>query len=376
MPRLALNLLVKNGESCLPRMLASVQGAIDELVVVDTGSIDRTREILDSFASGVGLARYSYHQLVPCCMDDLFFDDSPTEFVPSWEPSSSRLLADWSYARNVILDDTRADYVLKLDADDELRVPSHVLCEACGYLDNRLATRFISSYYDIFDGYGLHLERQAYVRLWRRNPESKWRQCCHEYLAGQTATNTEFHGPGLLVRDWRDSKGLEVRVPYRNLKVLERWRRQDPKIMDRDTGNGVMFRYTWATEAVPILSAEARAELFKLESLVHSSERRFQADISYQIGRTLEVEGQIDRAKERYELASRLVTSPYEARWHFPSLIQQFRMLDTAELRADNRATLDEVRTTLLQVAADVIPVGCNLPSYARITDRQLPNPR
>ena len=46
MPRLSLNLLVLNGESCLGRMLNSVNGALDELVVVDTLA-ERKATIID-----------------------------------------------------------------------------------------------------------------------------------------------------------------------------------------------------------------------------------------------------------------------------------------------------------------------------------------
>ncbi|MEA2583133.1 MAG: hypothetical protein QOF33_1218, partial [Thermomicrobiales bacterium] len=39
----AVALIVKNEELTLPRCLASIEGAVDEIVVVDTGSEDRTK---------------------------------------------------------------------------------------------------------------------------------------------------------------------------------------------------------------------------------------------------------------------------------------------------------------------------------------------
>jgi len=38
-------LIVKNEEQFLDRCLLSLEGLVDEIVVVDTGSTDRTREI-------------------------------------------------------------------------------------------------------------------------------------------------------------------------------------------------------------------------------------------------------------------------------------------------------------------------------------------
>jgi glycosyltransferase involved in cell wall biosynthesis len=46
----SLTLIVKNEELTLPACLASVAGLVDEIVVVDTGSTDRTKEI----ATGLG----------------------------------------------------------------------------------------------------------------------------------------------------------------------------------------------------------------------------------------------------------------------------------------------------------------------------------
>ena len=45
MSRITLCLIARDEERFLPACLASVRGAVDEIVVVDTGSADRTREI-------------------------------------------------------------------------------------------------------------------------------------------------------------------------------------------------------------------------------------------------------------------------------------------------------------------------------------------
>ncbi len=84
---ISLCMIVKNEEENLIRCLDSVKGFIDEIIVVDTGSTDRTVEI----AEGYG-AKIFYHP---------------------WEGSFSK-------ARNYSLQYATCDWILILDADEEL----------------------------------------------------------------------------------------------------------------------------------------------------------------------------------------------------------------------------------------------------------------
>ena len=55
-PRVSLCLIVKNEEAHLPACLRSAADLVDEIVVVDTGSTDRTREV----AAELGAKVYDY----------------------------------------------------------------------------------------------------------------------------------------------------------------------------------------------------------------------------------------------------------------------------------------------------------------------------
>jgi glycosyltransferase involved in cell wall biosynthesis/predicted Zn-dependent protease len=88
-PRISACLIVKNEEADLPRCLASIRDQVDDIVVVDTGSSDRTVEIAESFG-----ARVSHFE---------------------W-------CDDFSAARNFSLSQTSSDFLLWVDADDELIV--------------------------------------------------------------------------------------------------------------------------------------------------------------------------------------------------------------------------------------------------------------
>lgn len=81
----AAALIVRNEERTLPRCLASIEGTVDEIVVVDTGSEDRTKEVAASLGARV--------------------------FDFSW-------CDDFAAARQVAFDHTTTDWVFWLDADD------------------------------------------------------------------------------------------------------------------------------------------------------------------------------------------------------------------------------------------------------------------
>ena len=53
MATISLCMIVKNEEMHIARCLDSVAGLVDEIVIVDTGSTDRTVEIVSNYTSNV-----------------------------------------------------------------------------------------------------------------------------------------------------------------------------------------------------------------------------------------------------------------------------------------------------------------------------------
>ena len=90
--RLSVCLIVKNEERFIGQCLASVKGVADQIVVVDTGSTDRTVEIAKEHGAEV-------HAFAWC--------------------------DDFSAARNAALEHVTGDWVLALDADEELPPGQH-----------------------------------------------------------------------------------------------------------------------------------------------------------------------------------------------------------------------------------------------------------
>lgn len=85
MPTISLVMIAKNEERCIARCLNSLKQAVDEIIVIDTGSTDRTIEIARSFDAKV-----------------LHFD---------W-------VDDFSAARNYGIEHAMGDWILSLDADE------------------------------------------------------------------------------------------------------------------------------------------------------------------------------------------------------------------------------------------------------------------
>ena len=87
MVTISLCMIVKNEEDCLKRCLDSLKGIVDEMIVVDTGSTDRTKEIAKECGARV---------------EDF-----------AWT-------GDFSEARNFAFSKANCDYIYSADADEEL----------------------------------------------------------------------------------------------------------------------------------------------------------------------------------------------------------------------------------------------------------------
>jgi len=88
MPRLTLSMIVKNEEANLRDCLESVKDVVDEIVLVDTGSTDKTIRIAEEF--GAKIYRFNW-------------------------------INDFSAARNFALKQSTGDWILYLDADEGLK---------------------------------------------------------------------------------------------------------------------------------------------------------------------------------------------------------------------------------------------------------------
>jgi glycosyltransferase involved in cell wall biosynthesis len=91
---LSLSMIVKNEERCIIRCLDSVKEVVEEMVIVDTGSTDRTKELIEKFKK-----------------------DHPEIYIKLLD---FEWCDDFSKARNFALSHVTGKYVFQLDADEYL----------------------------------------------------------------------------------------------------------------------------------------------------------------------------------------------------------------------------------------------------------------
>jgi tetratricopeptide (TPR) repeat protein len=147
--RISLCMIVRDEEEMLPRTLEAIRPAVDEIIVVDTGSQDRTIEIAKSFGA--------------------------TVIEREWTGS-------FSDARNVSLEAATGDWFLYLDADEVL-VPEDAekLRELAGQTW-REAFYLHETNFTGTEEVGLSVVHSA-LRLFRNRPEYRFVGRLHEQIA-------------------------------------------------------------------------------------------------------------------------------------------------------------------------------------------------
>lgn len=189
---LSLCMIVKDEEEMLPRCLEAVAGAVDEIVVVDTGSNDRSLEIATSFG-----ARVIHHE---------------------WTGS-------FAEARNVSFAAATGDWVMYLDADEVLlREDAERLRALTGRVWREAFYLVETNFTGEFDA-GTNVVHNA-LRVFRNRPDYRFEGCIHEQI-GHTLPRSiperievsqvrvEHYGYLGSVRDAKDKS-------RRNLELLER----------------------------------------------------------------------------------------------------------------------------------------------------------
>lgn len=179
-PTLGLCLIVKNEERTLARCLSSAAGIVDEIVVVDTGSMDRTVEIARTFTDNV--------------------------FRFEW-------VNDFSKARNYAFEQVASDYIFWMDADDVL------LEKDAEQLSRTLATMPSDTdavsmpYHLAFDEAGNVASSLRRNRIVKKARDFRWIGQVHEYLA----VSGNIHESEAAITHRREHEDSD-----RNLKIYER----------------------------------------------------------------------------------------------------------------------------------------------------------
>lgn len=149
-PKISLCMIVKDEEQFLPDCLKSVQSVVDEIIIVDTGSKDKTIEIAQSFSAKI--------------------------IQIPWED-------DFGKARNVSLENATGEWVLHLDADEQFEEKDADLMIS---LMEEYKTESEAFFLQVINcNYDLSGDQLAFpsVRLWKNHPNYRFIGALHEQIA-------------------------------------------------------------------------------------------------------------------------------------------------------------------------------------------------
>jgi glycosyltransferase involved in cell wall biosynthesis len=196
-------MIVKNEEVNLPRCLDSASQLVDEIVVVDTGSSDRTKELAATKGAQV--------------------------FDFAW-------IDDFSAARNESIRRSTGDWIFWLDADEWLDESNQFLVKGLlTSLDDRIAGYVMLQHSPtqyLWDGEPARAEDQIarQVRLFRSDPRIRWESRIFEQIrpsirrAGGSIETTEIV---IQHSGYQSAQCMHTRL-VRNLRLIEMQNRDQP----------------------------------------------------------------------------------------------------------------------------------------------------
>lgn len=193
MVSISLCMIIKNEEETLERCLKSAESFVDEIIIVDTGSTDSSKDIAKKFKARV--------------------------FNFKW-------INDFSAARNFAFKKATKEYILWLDGDDYITdLNINKFKELKESLDNKVD--YVSMVYSLGrDDNGNTTYSLRRNRLVNRNKGFKWIGRIHEYL--------EVNGEGLN-SDIEVNHGKLKPHGTRNLDIFENMKKENATFTARDT---------------------------------------------------------------------------------------------------------------------------------------------
>jgi hypothetical protein len=189
---ISASLIVRDEEKYLGGCLQSITGLVDEIVVVDTGSGDHSREI--AIAHGARLVEYQWRD-------------------------------DFAAARNHAIEHATGDWILYIDADERVRAGDRGAVEAA-LAEPGLCACTVRFYPRT--GFTAYPE----YRLFRRDPRIRFHSAIHETilpdLEGIIAAGEGHIGSAPLTIDHFGYDGDQSHKFARNLRLLQKQVREDP----------------------------------------------------------------------------------------------------------------------------------------------------
>lgn len=186
MNRISLCMIVRNEADTVARCLQSAAGAVDEILVVDTGSTDDTVAICESFGAQVRSV--------------------------TWEN-------DFAAARNCSLKRAAGEWILVLDADDELPRSAHPELRALAEDENHDAF-FMTTKSLVGDVRHPAILKSSQMRLFRNQPRFRYVGAIHETIPKLPDVRYGMAPIFIIHRGYLDTLVQNRRKIERNVSIL------------------------------------------------------------------------------------------------------------------------------------------------------------
>ncbi|MBC7076675.1 MAG: glycosyltransferase, partial [Syntrophomonadaceae bacterium] len=191
---ISLVMIVKNEEEFLEYCLKSVAGLVNEIIIVDTGSTDASRDIAAKFGSRV--------------------------FDFTWQD-------DFAAARNYGLEQARCEWILVLDADEHLEEPSaHMLLDLIDA--SGTADAYLLPVKNLMVPEFNEWQVSLILRLFRNSPDLRFQGTIHEQLIVPAGKRAEIAEDGPVIIHSGYAENNRKKKNRRNMRMLKKALEKDP----------------------------------------------------------------------------------------------------------------------------------------------------
>lgn len=216
-PTLSLSMIVKNVEKVIDRCLQSITPFVDEVVIVDTGSRDDTKNVIRRVCPKARL-----YDFTPETHPSAFLLDVEETWADPKVPgpfSGKYMLADFGAARQFGLEKCTSTHIIWIDSDDILQGGEHLKKILADMEENQVDTALLNYDY-ASDGRGnvtCKLLRERIIKLTGR---ARWNQPIHEVI-GPVGRGKVYDEVNVVHK--RHEYAMVPEQAHRNLKVLVKW---------------------------------------------------------------------------------------------------------------------------------------------------------
>jgi glycosyltransferase involved in cell wall biosynthesis len=210
-------MIVKNVENVIEKALSSIVPFVDEVVIVDTGSSDGTKDAIRRAAPHARIYDFNQHTHPHAFLEDVE-ETWPKPRVPP--PFSGKwMLSDFGAARQFGLEKCTGKYMIWIDSDDVV-VGGENLKDIIADIEANQADSAMLNYDYAHDPRGNPTCKLVRERIVRLNGKVRWQQPIHE-VVGPIGRGKFYETVN--IKHQRAEYGIAPEVAHRNLKVLYKW---------------------------------------------------------------------------------------------------------------------------------------------------------